>query len=147
MATADSGLKDLTWVAKDTAVAVGDGLLDDQSSPLVDLLDGTSGLLPDALMFDFEIVTSGVGGYDMSVYAVFSEDNVDTVPTQVAENKKIQITNLRDTTASAVLAKSNLSSIPVLGRWYKLTYQNNGPGNSITITSRYAPSFQQSFQA
>jgi hypothetical protein len=147
MATADSGLKDLSWGAKDSAVAVADGALDDQSSPLVDLLDGTSGLLPDALMFGFAIGSSGAGGYDMSVFAVFSEDNVDTVPTGVAENKKIQITNLRDTTASATLAKSNLSSIPVLGRYFKLAYQNNGPGNSITITSRYAPSFQQSFQA
>jgi hypothetical protein len=142
---ADSGQKDLVWANKDVNVAIAnDGIADAiGDSPYVDLKDGTSNLLPDQLFFSFDISVASVGA-NMLVYAIFSEDGTENPPSGSPENKKILVASLVEV---STLARSNIYSVPCLGRYFRLAYQNDGSGASVTMSSRYATSFQQSYSA
>ena len=145
MASVDSGLKDLTWAAKEAPLAVTNGEIadDDTDSPFVSLLDGTSGLLPDQLMLSFEVTVSSAALIAL-IYCIFSEDgDAEDPPTGANENKKILVASLSE---AGVIARSNIYAVPVLGKFFRLAYENAGTA-SMTISSRYAPSFQQSYSA
>ena len=152
MASVDSGLKDLTWAAKDTTVVVANDSIADLvgDSAYVDLKDATSSLLPDQLFFNFDITVS-TGTYNMLIYAFFSEDGSaaagDNPLTGDPELKKILVASLTAIGAASLLGRSNNYACPVLAQYFRLVYQNDGSGQSVTINSRYAPSFQQSYSA
>ena len=146
MASVYSGLEELTWAAKETSLAISNGTIadDDTDSPFVDLLvAGRDNLLPDQLMFSFNVSVSSAALIAM-IYAIFSEDGDSyDPPTGANENKKILIASLSE---AGTIARSNIYACPVLAQYFRLAYQNDGTA-SITMGSRYAPSFQQSYSA
>jgi hypothetical protein len=152
MATVDSGLKDLTWAAKDTGVAVANDSIADLvgDSSYVDLRDATSNLIADQLFLNFDITVSA-GTYNMLIYVFFSEDGSaaagDNPLTGDSELKKILVASLTAIGAASLLSRSNIYAVPVLARYFRLIYENDGSGQSVTINSRYAASWQQSYSA
>jgi len=140
----DSGLKDLVWAEKESGVSVSAGEIADTvtDSPYdVDLRDATSLLLPDQLMFSFDI-SDAASGANMLVYVIFSEDGVENPPTLSDQNKRILVASI---TEAGTLGRSNISATPVLARYFRLAYQNDNSVGSVTIGSRYAKSYQQNY--
>ena len=145
MAKAQSGLEGLTWgdFGLDTGLDVGDNN-EIASINFVDLLNATYTLLPDTLFFNF-LIPSAVSGYNMQIYALFSEDGVKSPmnATDTGERRAIIIATLFGAQTTGV--QSNMYSVPVLARYVALNYYNNNSGGIVTVDTRFAPSFQGSY--